>query len=260
MWQSSLLVRFLWVASPIVQLVMAAFMLRAKLSSRFPMFFVYTIFRAITSLILFFLYVAHLLDGSAFAYALWLHETGCILLRFAVLYELFAVVLKPYSSLRQTADSIFRWGIAALLLIAALLSVYQSWGPFSARFAAGLNLVDRTADIVQCGLLLALILFSRYLRLTWHSYAFGIAVGLGIFATVDLAISAILMESGKLAPAGQTLLQTTIDIVSMAAYLVAAMVWLAYTLIPEAAPKSSGMILHHDLDAWNRELQRLLPR
>jgi hypothetical protein len=257
---ASLSVQLLWGISPIVQFVVAAVMIRRHLHREFPMFFAYTIFRSSTSLAALFLYYLHFYSGHLFGYTVLFHESGCIILRFAVIYELFVSVLGPYPALRETANSLYRWGTAALLIIAVTIALYHKVGPYNTVIDDTLNLMDRTVDIIQCGLLLALLMFSKYLRVSWHSYAFGIAVGLGIFATVDLATAAILMESSNVPVAQRGLLATEIDLISMGGYLFSVLIWFAYALRRERAGQVAEKLPEHDLNSWNHELERLLHR
>ncbi|HEX6505913.1 MAG TPA: hypothetical protein VF011_21960 [Terriglobales bacterium] len=252
--------QFFWIASVIVQLAVAVVLIRRRLHREFPVFFAYTIFRASTSAAMFLLYREHFYVGHLYGYTNLVHETGCIILRFAVIYELFVAVLGRYPTLRDSAGPLFRWGTAALLVIAVTVAIYHKLGPNGNVFDAALNLMDRTADIIQCGLLLALLVFSRYLRLTWRNYAFGIAAGLGIFATVDLATAAILMESRNIPPEQQYQLAIKMDLISMAGYLFCVLIWLAYALLPEPAAQVAEQIPEHDLASWDHELERLLQR
>jgi hypothetical protein len=74
-----------------------------------------------------------------------------------------------------------------------LLAVYAP-GNNSAKWYAGVSVVNRGAAMVQCGLLLSLLLFSRFLGLSWRRPAFGITLGLGVLTSVDLATSALRAE------------------------------------------------------------------
>lgn len=256
----SLAAQFFWVASPTLQLLLATLMLRRRLQREYPLFFAYTVFRAVTALLLYVLFQHHFVASHWYGYGNWIHEIGCIILRFGVIYELFTVVLSAYSALKDTADKLYRVGIVVLLILAVVVAISQRLGPYASPLAAGLNLIDRTADIVQCGLLLALIFFSRYLRLSWRSFGFGIAIGLGVFATVDLAAAAILLESARVPAVEQVRLQATMSLISMGAYLLCVVVWLVYALLRDPVPHDPQNIPEHDLEDWSQELQRLLQR
>jgi hypothetical protein len=104
---------------------------------------------------------------------------------------------------------------------------------------------------MQCGLLMFLFLFSRYFALSWRNYAFGIALGFGILASSDLAISAIRSQIAD----GSYIL----DMLGMAAYHVCVLVWVFYLAAPERITyRTSKKLPEDDLGVWNEELQRLL--
>jgi hypothetical protein len=110
--------------------------------------------------------------------------------------------------------------------------------------------------MLQIGLLLALFAFSRYLGLSWRSYAFGIALGLGLFATVNLGTSAIRSQVEPIAP---NLSTDVLSLVTEIGYACCLLVWIAYLMAPEQRPHASVETLpDHDLEAWNQELRRLL--
>jgi hypothetical protein len=254
------LVNFLWASSPLTQLAIAVVMFRRRLHRDFPMFFAYTLFRAATALPILGLYRLHLLSGAHYFDAEWGHEIGCMLLRFAVIYELFRVLSKPYSNLNRATIDLYRWGTAALLFVSVIIAVSLRANPPNGWIDSGLNILDRTVDIVQVGLLLMMLLVVRYLPLSWRSYSLGIAVGLGIFAAVDLITSSVLAQSGGIASAQQKYLGGIIDLINLAAYQGCALIWLVYALLPERAPKVITRLPVHDLDSWNHELEHLLQR
>jgi hypothetical protein len=116
-----------------------------------------------------------------------------------------------------------------------------------------MNMMDRTALILQTGLLAGLFLFSRYLTLSWRNQVFGIALGLGVYATVDLVAAAILSQTGFLHA-------DLLDYASMAAYHGSVLIWIFYLLRRERNQSDDVQDLptHHDVEAWNQELERLL--
>jgi hypothetical protein len=248
----------LWASSPVSQLVIAAIMFRRSLHREFPVFFSYTLFRATTALLILFLSRLGLLTDPQFFGAEWLHETGCILLRFIVIYELFRVISKAYSDLSTASIELFRWSTAVLVLVSVMLSFALRGNPPNGWIDAGLNVLDRTVDFVQVGLLLIMLLLVQYLQLSGRSYAFGIAVGLGIFAAVDLITSAVLAQSGAISIDQQKHLTGIVDLISLGAYQACAFIWLFYALLPERMTKTVTTIPEHELDAWDHELQRLV--
>ena len=80
-------------------------------------------------------------------------------------------------------------------------------------------------------------------------------MGLGIFASVDLATAALRVWVGTPAAGSYVL-----DFVTMATYHCCVLIWLVYMLVPEAASESVAEVPHHNLEQWNAEMQRLLLR
>ncbi len=106
--------------------------------------------------------------------------------------------------------------------------------------------------MVQSGLLLALLLFSRFLGLSWRRPAFGIALGLGIVTSVDLAMFALRAEFTSRAGA------EFLNLLITGTYLVCVSIWIGYLLAPEPEPASLAVVPHDEVETWNTELQHLL--
>jgi hypothetical protein len=150
--------------------------------------------------------------------------------------------------------------MAALILGGVVLAASFRWAPSNPLISNSVNLADRTVDVIQCGILLLLVIFSKYLRLCWRDYALGIALGLGIYAAVDLSIASILVSTTNLPIAQQKLIAVRMSALSMSTYLICVLMWLVYALLPERATKTVTTIPEHDLAAWDQELERLLQR
>lgn len=261
MWQKSSLVWYLWMATPVMLSLVIGTMLRRRLYRDFPWFFAYSVFAATTTLIGVSLFLTHRLDGK-FVYCMLINESGCIILRFAVIYELFVVLMRPYPALKSTAHWVFRVAIAVLILAGVVLTASYRWSAVDYQYLipVSINLADRTVDVIQCGILLLLLLLSKYLRLCWRDYALGIAIGLGIYAAVDLLIAALLIGGQHLGIDEQGNLSLQLSILSFATYLFSILIWFVYALLPERSPKMLTSVPEHDLNAWDQELQRLLQR
>jgi hypothetical protein len=141
-----------------------------------------------------------------------------------------------------------RW-LTGLLLVAAILSVVYSSGSISDNLMAGVALLSRSVAIIQAGLLLFLFLVSRIFGLPWHSCAFGIAFGFGVFASTELAVSALhltdLTEHSK----------DLLDLLPTGSYHVSVLVWLGYLLAADK-PVSAATYSVSEMDQWSGELER----
>lgn len=252
MYPHSLLWHYLWVAPRLLQLLLLAVILRRKLHHEFPLFTAYTAFQFVLGATLFAL--DHSSKISAYDYwnAHWGFLIGSILLRFAVIYEIFDHILRPYRSLAALSRRLLRWTAVALLFIAVGVAAAAP-ADKQFRIVSGVPVVDAAISLMQSGLLVALFLFSSYFCLSWRSRVFGIAAGLGIFSTVDLAAAAIRLAMGP-GPGVYAL-----DFVSMATYHCCVIIWLVYFLMREPATQDRLKPLPaHNLEEWNNELERLL--
>jgi hypothetical protein len=115
-----------------------------------------------------------------------------------------------------------------------------------------MHVLERTASILQCGLLVLIFALASFLNLSFRSYVFGIALGLGIFSSVELAASAIRAEIGSA-------YNGLLDYFIMATYHCCVLIWAFYLWVPERSSQYALKVLpQSDLDNWNKELQRLL--
>ena len=242
---------YLWIAPHALQAVLAVMMIQRKLLREFPVFFAYTVFEIAQFLVLF--GADHWDRVSADQYVvLWLvGGTISIALRFAVVYEIFTVVFRSYPALQEFGGVLFRWATVVLMIVAVMLVGYSSGNEID-RFTVPLTIVDRAVSLIQCGLLVLLILLVRLLSFPWTSYAFGIALGLGFYASLELAVSALR------AYVGLTTAQILFDDISMGAYHCCVVFWIVALLLPQRKSSKTSSTPIQDLEHWNNALQRLL--
>lgn len=246
-----LLYLYLWIAPHALQAVLAVMMVRRKLVREFPAFFVYTVQEVLQFIVLFAMDKIDAVSGQAYTMAWFVGTAVSIVLRFAVVYEIFEHVFSNYPTLKELGTVILRWATVVLMIIAVVLVGYSTTGEIDwAKIA--ISIVDRAVSVVQCGLLVLLVLLARFLSFQWRSYAFGIALGLGFFASVELGLSAIRTELGL------SVALDTLALATMASYHCCVLFWIVTLLLPqhEATPVTS--IPDHNLEHWNTALQRLL--
>ena len=111
-----------------------------------------------------------------------------MILSLAVIYEVFMLVLKPYSALLDFGKALFRWA-ALFLALASIVTALATAGSQASRICAGAMLSQRVVYLMQCGLLLLLLMFESRLGLSWRSYGMSIALGLGVFGALALISS-----------------------------------------------------------------------
>ena len=251
MYPHSPLWHYLWVAPHILQVVIVIMMWRRGLVRKFPMFITYTITEIVQGGVLFF--ADHSASVSIYRYRqseIIFTIISCIL-RFAMIYEIYSNVFRPYPSLEQVGRLVLRWSGALLLLAGMGIMAYSPGAGFQ-RMDLGLVFISRTVSLTQVGILTILFIFSSYLGITWRNLVFGIALGLGIFSTVDLAVAALRVQS---IPVSTNLF---LDFVTMVTYHACVVVWLCYILVPEVERAPVQHVPENSLEQWNAELERLL--
>jgi hypothetical protein len=84
---------------------------------------------------------------------------------------------------------------------------------------------------MQCGLVFFLLLFSEYLGISRRSLLFGISLGFGFFAAVNMLVATGMAHHGGI------LSKTALRHINSFAYMIALVIWLGYTLA--AAPSEN---------------------
>lgn len=224
-------------------------LVRHKLYRQFPLFFTYILSELVQAAVILPMLFMGSPSSQSYKVAYLVALVLSTALRFGVIHEIFAQMFRNYAAVERFGKPLFRWLTVGLLLGGLALAVYATGGdPTRPVFAV----LDRTASILQCGLLIGLFLFSGYLGLSWRSYLFGIALGMGVFASTDLAIFAIRSQTGDA-------YNNPLNYLSMAVYHGCVLVWMVYLLSPERISQYKvKAIPENDLETWNQEIQRML--
>jgi hypothetical protein len=244
-----LLRNFLWVAPAVLQVIVLVVLVRRDLHRQFPFFSLYALQGSVFTAVLFPMYLFHV-PGKIWAPTFFVGNALNTAIRFGIVYEIYSHVFNNYAAVRSMGKGIFRGGL--LLLLAVAVMVASKSKDNNAYFAMYVfHVIEQTASVLQAGLLLILFAFSAYVGLSWRNYSFGIALGLGIYAIVKLATAALqasVVASGNLYT----------NLVVMGTFQIAVLIWFFYLLVPEVSGNQSlSSLPDHDLELWNKELQRL---
>ena len=234
--------------------LLAIILCKRRLYRDFPCFFAFVLYEIAEFILLFALRSVPSVTEEKYMYAYYATLMLSIILCFGVIDEVSRDLFCESQFLKAAARRSLQCVTGLLLVVGVLLAVYAP-GDNSVRWIAGVSIVNRGAAMVQCGLLLCLLLFSRFLGLSWRRPAFGITLGLGILTSVDLAIRAVRTEfsSGIWVP--------YLDLLATSSYLVCVSIWIGYLLVPEPKPASLAVVPDDDeVETWNREFQQLLRR
>jgi hypothetical protein len=173
-----------WFFGPVLQTVLLILMLRRRSIFTFPLFFSYIALQAVKSVVLFSVY--HYRSYDYFS-AYWIGNGLSVLLALAVMDEVWRHLFQPFANVRRLGSLVFRWAAIVLILVAVIIT-FSTPELGSDRVSAAILNFDRSLRLMQCGLALLLILFSRQLRLSWKHPAVGIALGFGTFAAVEFLL------------------------------------------------------------------------
>jgi hypothetical protein len=287
MFQShSLLWHYLWASTDILLLLLAGIIYRRSLQREFPVFLTFAVVQGIAGLALYFMSVAYwsfkppLITGEFWWQANFVHLLIEMVLKFALIGEILSQVLHPFPALSKLGKSMVRVVGPALVLTATAVVALSRPSQFAPVVAISHSL-DLADFVIECGLLLSIFLFAAYFHLTWGRLAFGIALGRGIAASVQLGTWALWSNFPI------TFHQwIAADFVNLGVYQISVLIWIYYVLTtPKATlthklgegddhnderdsggPDSSGHDSsgederRDDLVVWNRELERLLKR
>jgi hypothetical protein len=234
----------LWIAHPVLQLVLAGFMVHRKLHRKFRVFFVYVLSQVVIFAILF--PISTKGSYEAFFYCYWVTAAISLALGFKVIHEVFMDVFKPYHTLKDLGTVLFKWAGMVMLMVAAVVAAANTasdQGPLVQAVLTG----QRCVRVIQCGLILLLASFSRYLGVSWRQQSFGIAVGFGGFAGVEL-IAGALRASGSIS-------EHALSFAIMIGYNLAILCWIGYVWAKSEARKSAVTLLASQ--RWDQSLSEI---
>jgi hypothetical protein len=221
----------LWLAHPVFQAAIAVVMLRRGLFRQFKYFFAYIVAQLVTFAVVF---PSSFLSYRAFFYFSWLGTAISVALGFQVIHEAFLDVFKPFHTLRDLGTVLFKWAGLVMLLVAGVVSV-STGSTDTAPWIQAIMTAQRCVRIIQVGMVLFLLVFARYLGVSRKQHSFGIALGFGLFAMVELTLIA--------SWAGNHLGDATMSLVNMTIYNGVLVTWLGYMLAKSPAREAGSVLL-----------------
>jgi hypothetical protein len=206
-----------WLVGPILQMTLLACMVHRKVHTVFPRFFSYILFQIVKSGFLFLTYRYY--DAGYFD-AYWTGNAVSVVLAVTVMDEILHKLLNEYGDGRNLGSIIFRWACGLLLLLAIVNALFSQEGSAD-RIVATVLTFDRSMRVMQCGLFCLLMVLCRLLRNCWRQRVFGIALGFGVFSSMELILVSIAMRYGASSAPIVSLLKS-------AGYNAVTLLWIAY--------------------------------
>jgi hypothetical protein len=178
--------------------------------------------------------ISKLAAYNIYAYSHWV----CFFAEYALLpliiYSVFRKAMKPLEGLHKAGKIIFRWILSVSLGFAFIVAIGPHVGGNSYISTITTQIQQGVSILILC-LLLFVCFSTRYLGLTYRSHIFGVALGLGIFATVSL------VETAWYGALGTHSLYSPVYAFSSLGCCVGLLTWGTYFAMPE--PKRQIVLL-----------------
>jgi hypothetical protein len=242
---SQTVVLCLWCAQPILQSVVAVVLWRRKLHKQFPVFFLFLLAQVANFAIILPLWLGGSSVYRVYFGFFWLGEAVNAVIGFKVIHEVFVDVFRPYHTLKDLGTLLFKWAGVVMLLVSVVVAFSNSFDR-SLLVHAVLTL-QRSVLIVEFGLILFLLLFARFLGVSRKQVSFGISLGFGLFAGVELLLVAL--NSGGFVKQGN------LNLINMMTYNLAIIAWLGYAFSHQAVREAA--VNHLQTQRWEQGLADL---
>ncbi|MGB8063004.1 MAG: hypothetical protein WCF26_13995 [Candidatus Sulfotelmatobacter sp.] len=231
----------LWILHPILQIGIGGFMLRRGLVRQFKFFFGYIITQLLVFAVVFPAYCWR--SFSAAFYLYWACNAVSVAFGFLVIHEVFVDVFKLFHTLRDLGTVLFKWAGLVMLLVAGVVSVSSN----SSEIAPWMQAIitsQRCVRIIQVGMVLFLLFFAHYVGINRRQLSFGIALGFGSFAVMELIVICSWVGNHLSGPA--------ISLLNMGAYNSSLLLWLGYVYVKRPARDASFSLLQPQ--RWEQSL------
>ncbi len=249
-WYKFLLL-YLWIAPHVLLAVVAVLLLKKHLYTTFPVFTIYAWYEIAEFAVLLAISLVGLNKGDLYVRVFLATLAVSAVLRFGVLQEVFNNVFREHGQVDVLARISLRWTTGFLLAAAVLGSLFALAQP-AASVISGLAWLGRGIAVIQVGLVLFLLLFSRVFGVSLQSYVFGIALSFGILSSVELANWA--MHASEITRSMARML----NLLPTGAYHIAVLLWLGYLILPAREIFQARDVPVVQVDQWNQELERYL--
>ena len=236
----------LWFAQPILQLVVAGIMVWRKQHRKFPVFFAYLISQVVFFIPVFYMYRSSSTSYLRYFYAYWIFATISLILGFKVIHEIFLDVFRPYHALKDLGSVLFKWATLVMGLVAIVVAA-ASAGSTEGPLVEAVMTVQRCVRVIQVGLILLLLVFSKYVGVNRRQFSFGVSLGFGVFALAELLVVALF--------ASAHMSNNFSNWTNVVAYTVSMIVWLVYSLIKSPAREAVNTLLTSQ--RWDHSLADL---
>ena len=227
--------------------VCAAFS-RPSLRRHYPWMFSYLSVRAVTGVIVAFLFYGPLLASPMTYTKIYfvVYWTSCLIsagLLFLSCLDVYRQAMAPLPGLARMGNTVFTWAALASILVTATTFTSVSLAGPGTIMKIGLQLL-RLAGATELCLLAGLLLSMKAIGLSPRSRPLGFALGLGLMAAIDCAESIVTMLQVNATPVVQSAFE--------ASSILTLSIWLAYSALPEPARKTITVPVNSAIYKWDQ--------
>jgi hypothetical protein len=231
----------LWLAHPLMETGIAIFMVKRGMLKQFRFFFGYILTQLLTFAVLFSAYYWGAYSASFYLY--WVCNALSVTCGFLVIHEVFVDVFRHFHTLRDLGTVLFKWAGLVMLLVAGVVSVSTNSSDMSPWLQAIIT-SQRCVRMIQVGMVLFLLFFAHYVGVSRKQNSFGIALGFGSFAVVELLLISSFL--------GKHLDGPWMSVVNMTAYNCSLGLWFGYVLVKRPARDITQSLLQPQ--RWEQSL------
>lgn len=215
-----------WFGSVLAEIALLAILLKRRFVLRFPFFFA-SIAYDVARQAVFFITLAEFKQAYYAAY--WLSIPVEYTLAFAVIYEAFRYAFK--ADIRFSPGTLRVFVAATVLLVLVAATCVLRPGVQIKNLEILILVLDRSSQLLRCGLLVFLWVYSSRLGISWRHHVWGIVFGLAMYSGVGLVVATVNTALGQMCGPRLATIQQF-------AYLAATIIWPIYFLRnePERGP------------------------
>ncbi|WP_263355569.1 hypothetical protein [Acidicapsa ligni] len=231
----------------LVSVILCAVFFKPTLRKTYPRITAYLCVRAVTGVIIDFLFYGPLLASPSLYTKVhfvvyWASSMISAALLFLSCLDVYREAMRPLPGLARMGTVVFRWASLASILVTATSLTTVTSGP-----SIAVNIftqIMRCVGTVELCLLAFLIISMKAIGLSPRNRPFGIAIGLGVMAASDCTQTFVMsMHPGLGAP---------IQLAVQGFEVAAIGLWLFYGALPEPARKPVTLPVESTIYRWNQ--------
>jgi hypothetical protein len=176
-------------------------------------------------------------------YTYWISYALEAILSLVVIYSIFKLAMAPLKGLQTLGMLVFRWvaAISVAVAIGVAVTPHLSGVTF---MTAMITQLQQTSSILTLCLLLFVCFAIRPMGLSFRSRIFGVSLGLGVFATINLVNSAWLAHYANM--------YSVFSVVNGLAVGLTLLTWSAYFAFPEPKRRIITLPTTSPFLRWNQ--------